>query len=118
MGRHRQKTRAPRRKRDLLRKVAEQQAYIDLCDRTIAQLCDENDDLRRVAGWPVPGTEEVTVSMPVLTVPILEPPTHPILPAAKPILRRATGPIPIVLPDGTVLRTEQGRRRPSWARGD
>lgn len=94
MGRHRRLT-LYRRKRDLRRLIREQQEYIDICDRTIASLCDENDRLREAAGLPYPG-EEVTAAIPLL----LEPPTHT---------------IPIVLPDGTVLRTEQGRKRPSWA---
>lgn len=108
-GRHRQPI--VRRRRDLQRQIAEQQDYIDLCEKTISQLCNENDDLRKIVGWPESGSEDDTVILPAV---------EPIMPVVTE-LTPPTHTIPIVMPDGTVLRTESGTRkvkRPSWARQD
>lgn len=98
-GHHRQ-PRSGRRKRDLLRTIAEQREYIDLCEKTISRLSDERDHVVRERDQLIRTRDGLddTVIMPIVP---LEPPTHT---------------IPIVLPDGRVLRTEPGRRhRPAWA---
>lgn len=95
MGQHRR--RMGRRRRDLHRTIVEQQEYIALCERMLRHLSAENDQL--LQGIWQTGSEAPTVHMPI----VLEPPTHT---------------IPIILPDGRVLRTEAGTKRPSWARKD
>jgi len=81
--------------------IAEQQTYIALCEKTISDLCNDNDRLKIKTGELQAPVEDDTIIMPVITP--LEPPTHT---------------IPIVLPDGRVLRTEAGPKRPSWASDD
>lgn len=100
MGSHRRKNMG-RRRRDLLRTIAAQKDYIATCERAISDLCNDNDRLKIKCGEVDAPPLDDTVIMPVIVD--LEPPTHT---------------IPIVLPDGTVLRTESGTRRPSWARED
>ena len=104
MGQHRR--RMGRRRRDLQRMIIEQQEYIALCERQLSRISDERDRLLSQC-W-MNGSEDPTVIAPT----VLEPPTQP---------------IPIVLPNGTVVRTVIGqkklkvnerRTRPSWARKD
>lgn len=87
--------------------INDQRSYIVLCEAVIRSLSAERDDLLREK--LAPGSTADTVTLPAVTEPA---------PPVLPILRRATGPIPIVLPNGIVMRAEPGGRRPSWAQQD
>lgn len=83
--------------------MIEQQAYIALCEQQLKTISAERD--RLLAQTWMNGSEAPTVIVPT----VLEPPTHP---------------IPVVLPNGAVLKTTTGQKRlkvngvPSWARRD
>ena len=102
MGRHRRRHRFRRNLTAVLRPyrtLAEQTAYIGLCERMLGSLSDERDRLLRQS-W-ANGSEDSTVTIPApeMTKTVLEPASS----------------VQILLPDGRVFRTVPGRRRPSWA---